>query len=64
MPDGKILHYDGSGWSAMSSGTAIDLFGVWGSSGSDVFAVSEYGTILHFDGSSWSAMSSGTSTIS
>jgi len=37
------------------------LAGVWGSSGSDVFAVGWDGTILHYDGSSWSSMSSGTS---
>ena len=57
---GTILHYDGSSWSAMSSGTADGLMGVWGSSGSNVFAVGSGGTIRHYDGSSWSAMSSGT----
>ena len=31
------------------------LFGVWGTSPSDVFAVGD-GTILHYDGSSWSEM--------
>jgi len=36
------------------------LRGVWGSSGSNVFAVGGPGTILHYDGSSWSEMSSGT----
>ena len=34
------------------------LAGVWGSSGSDVFAVG-YATILHYDGSTWSAMEHG-----
>ncbi|MCJ7744191.1 MAG: hypothetical protein MUO99_06480, partial [Dehalococcoidales bacterium] len=29
------------------------LFGVWGSSASDVFAVGGVGTILHYDGKSW-----------
>jgi hypothetical protein len=33
---------------------------VWGSSGSDVFAVGDGDTILHYDGADWSAMSSGT----
>jgi PKD repeat protein len=33
---------------------------VWGSSGSDVFAVGRSGTILHYDGIAWSPMSSGT----
>jgi hypothetical protein len=41
----------------MNSGTKWDLNAVWGSSGSDVFAVGDDGTtILHYDGSSWSSM--------
>jgi inositol transport system substrate-binding protein len=40
--------------------TFKDLSGVWGSSGSDVFAVGQAGTILHYDGQAWSPMSSGT----
>ena len=36
------------------------LHGVWGSSGSDVYAVGLYGTILYYDGSTWSSLSSGT----
>ena len=44
----------------MSSGTTNDLIGVWGSSGSDIFAVDYSGTILHDNGSAWSEMSSGT----
>ena len=33
--------------------------GVWGSSGSHVFAVGAEGVIVHFDGTNWSAMTSG-----
>ncbi len=58
--DGTILHYDGSTWSSMISGTSSDLLNVWGSSSSHVFAVGEDGTILHYDGSTWSEMGSGT----
>jgi hypothetical protein len=58
---GSILHYDGSGWSQMTSGTTADLYDVWGSSASDVFAVGEGGIILHYDGTAWSLMTSGTS---
>ena len=36
-------------WSSMTSGTTVELKGVWGSSGSDVFAVGKTGTILHYD---------------
>ncbi|MFC1639504.1 Ig-like domain-containing protein [Gemmatimonadota bacterium] len=35
------------------------LYGIWGSSPSDVFAVGEWGTILHFDGIEWTEMESG-----
>jgi len=55
----------GLSWSKMSSGTSEKLTDVWGSSGSDVFAVGYNGTILHYDGSSWSAMAgTGTTTYS
>jgi hypothetical protein len=55
-----MLHYDGGSWSAMASGTTNTFYGVWGSSGSDVYAVGYLGVIRHYDGSSWSAMTSGT----
>ncbi|MBM3708406.1 MAG: hypothetical protein FJW69_08755, partial [Actinobacteria bacterium] len=36
------------------------LFGIWGSSSNDVFAVGDMGTILHYGGNSWSIMSGNT----
>jgi hypothetical protein len=47
---GTILHYDGASWSAMTSGATDTIRGVWGSSGSDVFAVCGT-TVLHYSGS-------------
>jgi hypothetical protein len=44
----------------MASWTIAPLYGVWGSSGSDVFAVGGGGTILHYNGFIWSSMASGT----
>jgi hypothetical protein len=41
----------------MSSGASGHLSGVWGSSGSDVYAVGY--TILHYDGRAWSSICSG-----
>lgn len=38
----------------------LDFFGIWGSSGSNVFAVGESGTIVHYDTTSWSPMMSGS----
>jgi hypothetical protein len=46
--NGTILHYDGSSWSAMRSGTTNHLSGIGGSSDGEVFAVGETGTILHY----------------
>ena len=42
------------------SPTNEDLFDVWGSSSSDVFAVGAAGTVLHYDGSTWQTQASGS----
>jgi len=47
-------------WSTMISGSTAHLYGIWGSSASDVFAVGNSGAILRYNGSTWSAMTSGT----
>jgi hypothetical protein len=44
----------------MNSRVTNDLYGVWGSSGTDVFAVGSVGTLLHYDGNDWTPMNSGT----
>jgi hypothetical protein len=49
-----------SRWTPMSSGTRQSLVDVWGTSGSDVFAVGQSDAtfesiILHYDGSTWSS---------
>lgn len=54
---GTILHYDGSAWSEMLSGTASDLRCLWGTSSYDVFAAGSEGTVLHYDGSTWERIS-------
>jgi hypothetical protein len=46
-----IFHYNGSSWSLMSLPATtgpVGLYGVWGSSATDVFAVGDGGTILHY----------------
>ena len=47
-------------WQPMDSGTTKWLYGVWGSSENNVFAVGEGGSILHYNGSTWLPMESGT----
>ena len=54
---GKIVFYDGYGWTDRSPGMGITYTyrGIWGTSASDVFAVAgPY--IVHWDGSDWSLM--------
>jgi hypothetical protein len=49
---GTIVHYDGNRWTVTVIEHSQRLFGVWGSSENDVFAVGEL-TALHFDGYWW-----------
>ena len=58
--NGKMLHFDGSSWAQMESGTDEDLYDVWGSGPNDVYAVGSEGTVLHYDGTSWSKINVGT----
>jgi hypothetical protein len=52
----QTLHYNGSTWSAPSSGTIVALHGVWadtppGAYAADVYAVGDNGTVQHGNGS-------------
>ena len=59
-PRSIILHYNGTDWSVMDNSSTEALSAVWGSSGSDVYAVGEHGAMLHYNGTSWAVMDSGT----
>lgn len=50
---GTIRQWDGTSWSAQSSGTTKQLNGGRGSRANNVFAVGEEGTILYWGGASW-----------
>ena len=50
----------GGTWTAQFSNTGNNLNGVWGSSGSNIYAVGNGGTIRRYNGSSWGTVSSGT----
>ena len=56
---GGIVHYDGSVWTDVESGTEFDLNSVWGAGPSDVYAVGDEGMVLRYDGSSWSFQTTG-----
>lgn len=63
---GAIIHYDGATWSPMVANLIgsgeVALYGVWGSSATDVFAVGENFTefsnavVAHYDGTAWAPM--------
>ena len=63
---GVILHYDGTAWSTMTTGTTPGVFGglfdVWGTSSSDIYAVGGDG-ILHYDGAVWSPVMLGLPVV-
>jgi hypothetical protein len=67
-PDGQILHTINGGVDWVAQGMPENPIahsmrtplGLWGSSGSDVWAVGDGGFILHYDGSAWSMERSNT----
>jgi hypothetical protein len=56
--DGLLLHYDGSTWTQVPSGTAASLLGVSGRTADDVWAVGLNGTLLEYDGVAWAPVAS------
>jgi hypothetical protein len=63
LPGAEVTAASSDGWAAQESETELTLYGIWGTSPADVFAVGESGSILHFDGANWDSMSSGVSGI-
>jgi hypothetical protein len=53
---GVILHWNGSAWSVVPSGTSTFLVGVWASGPNDAWVTGGAGTILHWDGAAWSVV--------
>ena len=55
--DGAILHYDGTAWTAETSGTTEKLNAIWGVTETNIYAVGENGTLLHKTaaGTTWGA---------
>jgi hypothetical protein len=51
--EGALLHFDGTAWTRVESGTTRDLLEITGSGPDDVWAVGD-DVVIHYDGSSWS----------
>ena len=50
----NLTHFDGSSWTAVSHPVAGNVYKVWGSSSSDIYAATAT-AILHYDGTTWSS---------
>ena len=57
---GTILHYDGTAWKPMASGTTRPSMACGAARRATSSPSGESGTILHYDGTSWKPMTSGT----
>ena len=58
---GTIVHFDGTNWTQMTSGTTVDLQDVWGLDGSHVWVTGSnvgdgHSITLRYDGTSWSKL--------
>jgi len=66
-PDGtydvEVVRLEPPAWSAMTSGTTVQLNSVWGSNSSNVFAVGASGNIRYYNGNAWSKMTSGITSL-
>ncbi len=60
-PDATLPGITRNGWTWTKGPQGADLYGVWGSSASDVWFVGAAGTIMHFDGHAFTASDSGSS---
>lgn len=60
---GVIVHFNGTSWEPMSSGTNQTLFAVSGADAARVIAISTSGAFTLFDGTSWKSGSIGTALI-
>jgi len=54
-----VVHWNGAGWTSMTSGTTSDLFAVWADTTTDAWAVGTSGAIVHWNGTAWAAVPSG-----
>ncbi len=58
--EGTVIHYDGTAWEIQETPTDEHLWGVWGASPDNLWAVGGRGreagqaTVLHYDGTEWS----------
>jgi hypothetical protein len=62
---GTILHFDGTNWTRMVSGTTLDIKTIWGTSSQNIWACgyaprTAASVLLHYDGNAWSMLNLGS----
>ena len=60
--NGIILHWDGTGWSSVTSPATGRFRGMWGSSATDIWGVTDTPEIVHYNGTDWSSVSQSLTT--
>lgn len=59
----RVLHWNGTGWSVMDTGTSDWFNAVWGTGPNDVWVVGVSGAALHYDGSRWTDLRAGNENL-
>lgn len=59
---GTALHWNGSAWLQIPTGTTVKLTAVWGRSSSQVWIMGANGTLLFWDGGKFTAQAPGTTS--
>jgi hypothetical protein len=57
VPNGAILHWDGSAWAIVPSPNTNELGAIWGAGPNDVWAFAAQSSVVHWDGHAWAAVS-------
>lgn len=60
--NGTAIHFDGSAWKLVPTGTTAAIRALWGSAPNALFAVGDEGMILFWNGSDWKAQTAGGGT--
>jgi hypothetical protein len=56
VPNGAILHWNGSSWALVPSPNTNFFGGIWGSGPNDVWAFAAQSSVVHWDGVAWTAV--------
>lgn len=59
---GTAVHFDGTTWSPVDTGTTARLTDVWGAEENEYWAVGDGGTMLRWTGAAWTSVPSGTTS--